>query len=156
MTFCNAPRGMTLRKTTPRSQMATFVFTPLVAYLIYLYKWKQVDRLWLIPIVFVAWVNLHGGYISGFIVLGAVLAGEIANRVLGFTGPEVLSWRRWRKLLIITLISGAVLLLNPYTIQALQLPFKTVNIGVLQDYIQEWAARTSMNCFSSRCCGCCC
>jgi hypothetical protein len=125
---------------TPRSQMATFVFTPLLAYLIYLYKWKQTDRLWLIPIVFVLWVNMHGGYISGFMVLGAVLAGEIANHVLGFDGSEVLSWKRWRKLLIITLISGAVLLINPYTSAALQLPFKTVNIGVLQDFIEEWAA----------------
>ncbi len=125
---------------TPRSQMATFVFTPLIAYLIYLYKWKQLDRLWLIPIVFVLWVNLHGGYISGFMVLGAVLAGEIVNRVLGFDGPEMLSWKRWRKLLIITAISGVVLLINPYTVAALQLPFKTVNIGVLQDFIEEWAA----------------
>jgi hypothetical protein len=125
---------------TPRSQMATFVLTALVGYLVYLYKWKQLDRLWVIPIVFVLWVNLHGGYISGFMLLGAVLAGEIANHVLGFTGPEVLSWKRWRKLLIITLISGAVLLLNPYTVNALLLPFKTVNIGVLQDFIQEWAA----------------
>ena len=125
---------------TPRSQMATFVFTPLVAYLVYLYKWKQIDRLWLIPIVFIAWVNMHGGYISGFMVLGAVLAGEIINHVLGFDGPEVQNWKRWRKLLIVTLISGAVLLINPYTIAALQLPFRTVNIGVLQDFIQEWAA----------------
>jgi hypothetical protein len=42
--------------------------------------------------------------------------------------------------LIITLISGAVLIINPYTIGALLLPFKTVNIGVLQDFIEEWAA----------------
>ncbi len=125
---------------TPRSQMATFVLTALVGYLVYLYKWKQLDRLWVIPIVFVLWVNLHGGYVSGFMLLGAVLAGEIANHVLGFTGPEVMSWKRWRKLLIITLISGGVLLINPYTIHALLLPFKTVNIGVLQDFIQEWAA----------------
>lgn len=125
---------------TPRSQMGTFVLTALVGYLVYLFKWKQIDRLWVIPIVFVLWVNLHGGYISGFMLLGAVLAGEIANRVLGFTGPEVLNWKRWRKLLIITLISGAALLINPYTINALLLPFKTVNIGVLQDFIQEWAA----------------
>jgi hypothetical protein len=125
---------------TPRSQMATFVFTPLIAYLIYLYKWKQIDRLWLIPIVFVLWVNLHGGYISGFMVLAAMLAGEIVNHVLGYEGPEVLSWKRWRKLLIVTFISGAVLLINPYTVAALQLPFKTVNIGVLQDFIEEWAA----------------
>jgi hypothetical protein len=125
---------------TPRSHMATFVLTPLIAYLIYLYKWKQTDRLWLIPIVFVLWVNLHGGYIAGFIVLAAMLAGEIANHALGCQGLEVLNWKRWRKLLIITLISGAVLLINPYTVAALQLPFKTVNIGVLQDFIEEWAA----------------
>jgi len=125
---------------TPRSQMATFVLTPLVAYLAYLYKWKQIDRLWVIPLVFVAWVNLHGGYIAGFMLLGAVLAGEIGNHVLGFSGPEVLSWKRWRKLLLITMISGAALLINPYTINALLLPFKTVNIGVLQDFIQEWAS----------------
>jgi hypothetical protein len=125
---------------TPRSQMATFVLMPLVAYLIYLYKWKQLDRLWVIPLVVVLWVNLHGGYIAGFMLLGAVLAGEIANHVLKFSGPEVLSWRRWRKLLIITLISGLVLLINPYTVQAVVLPFKTVNIGVLQDFIQEWAS----------------
>jgi hypothetical protein len=125
---------------TPRSQMATFVLTALVGYLVYLYKWKQCDRLWVIPIVFVAWVNLHGGYIAGFMLLGAVLAGEIGHRVLGFTGPEVLNWKRWRKLLIITLISGAALLINPYTFNALLLPFKTVNLGVLQDFIQEWAA----------------
>ncbi|HET7376201.1 MAG TPA: hypothetical protein VFK30_05805, partial [Anaerolineae bacterium] len=47
---------------------------------------------------------------------------------------------RWRKLLIVTLISGAALLINPYTINALWLPFKTVGIGVLQDFIQEWAS----------------
>jgi hypothetical protein len=64
----------------------------------------------------------------------------MANHVLGFDGPEVLSWKRWRKLLIITLISSVVLLINPYTVAALQLPFKTVNIGVLQDFIEEWAA----------------
>jgi hypothetical protein len=125
---------------TPRSQMATFVLTPLVGYLVYLYKWRQIDRLWVIPLVFMLWVNMHGGYISGFMLLGAVLVGEMANHVLGFGGPEVLIWKRWRKLLIITLISGVALLINPYTINALVLPFKTVNIGVLQDFIQEWAS----------------
>lgn len=123
---------------TPRSQMATFVLTPLTAYVVYLYKWKQIDRLWVLPVIFAVWVNLHGGYIAGFMVLGAVLAGEAANHLLGFEGPEVLSGRRWRKVLIVTLVSGAALLINPYTTAALELPFRTVNIGVLQDFIQEW------------------
>ncbi len=150
---------------TPRSQMATFVFVAAISDLLYLYKWKQVDRLWPIPLVFVLWVNLHGGYIAGFMLLGAMIAGETLNNLIlmrnserglqsapvgmrnepqdsAFRAPHstFVSWRRLRKLILITLISGAVLLINPYTLEALRLPFKTVNIGVLQDFIQEWAS----------------
>ncbi len=132
---------------TPRSQMATFVFTAIVGYLLYLYKWKQLDRLWLIPLIFVLWVNLHGGYIAGFLVLGAYLAGELINNLLVRWGwlsradhPEVVDWKRWRKLMIVTFVSAAALLINPYTFNALLLPFKTVNMGALQSYIEEWAS----------------
>jgi len=125
---------------TPRSQMATFVFVAALGYLLYLYQWRQIDRLWFIPLMFVAWVNLHGGYIAGFMLLGAFIAGAAISNLLHLTGNGIVSWRRLGKLLVITLISGAALLINPYTSEALWLPFKTVNIGVLQDFIQEWAS----------------
>ncbi len=125
---------------TPRSQMATFVFVAVIGYLLFLYKWRQVDRLWLMPLVFVLWVNLHGGYIAGFLLLAAFIVGEAISNLLHLTGDEIVSWRRLGKLVVITLVSGAVLLINPYTTAALQLPFKTVNIGVLQTFIQEWAS----------------
>jgi hypothetical protein len=125
---------------TPRSQMATFVFVALVGYLLYLYKWRQIDRLWWLPVIFVLWVNMHGGYIAGFMLLGAFIGGEAVSNLLHLAGAEIVSWHRLRKVLIVIVISGAVLLINPYTIAALQLPFKTVNIGVLQDFIQEWAS----------------
>lgn len=125
---------------TPRSQMATFVFVAVIGYLLFLYKWKQVDRLWLLPFVFVLWVNLHGGYIAGFMLLGAFIAGESVSNLLHLTGPEIVSWRRLRKVFIVAALSGMVLLINPYTVEALRLPFQTVNIGVLQDFIQEWAS----------------
>jgi hypothetical protein len=125
---------------TPRSQMATFVLVAALGYLLFLYKWRQVDRLWVVPLIFVLWVNMHGGYIAGFMLVGAFIAGEAIGNLLHLSGDEIVSWRRLGKVLIITFISGAVLLINPYTIAALQLPFKTVNIGVLQDFIQEWAS----------------
>lgn len=140
---------------TARSQMATFVFTAVVGYVLYLYKWKQIDRLWVLPVIFVVWANMHGGYIAGFMLIGALLAGEILNRLLAWLGvahtesgtassniqhptSNFLAWRCWRKLFIITVISVVALLINPFTIGTWLLPLKTVNIGVLQDFIQEW------------------
>ncbi len=126
---------------TARPQMVTLVLTAVVGYLLYLYKWKQIDRLWVLPILFVIWANTHGGYIAGFMLIGALLAGEVLNRMLawlGVTGVVAVDWRRWRKLLIITLVSVFALLINPFTIGTWLLPVKTVNIGVLQDFIQEW------------------
>jgi hypothetical protein len=132
---------------TPRPQMATFVLTAALSYILYLYKWKRIDRLWWLPPMFILWVNLHGGFISGFIVLGAYLIGELLNNLLVSINllkraehTEIIDWLRWRKLLIVTFVSGAVLLINPFTINALLLPFKTVNIGTLQNFIEEWAA----------------
>jgi hypothetical protein len=51
---------------------------------------------------------------------------------------NLLDWPRWRKLFIVTVMSVFVLLINPFTIGTWLLPLKTVNIGVLQDFIQEW------------------
>ena len=136
---------------TPRSQMATFLLTALLSYILFLYKWKRVDRLWIVPLIFCVWINLHGGYIAGLMLLGTLLVGEGAQIVIGKLGighlevqalseDSRLTWPQLRKLMVIALISIAVLLINPYTIEALRLPFKTVGIGVLQDFIQEWTS----------------
>ena len=84
---------------TPRSQMATFVLVAVVGYLLYLYKWRQIDRLWWLPLLFVVWVNLHGGYIAGFMLLGAFSAGEAISNLLRLSGAEIVSWRRLGKVL---------------------------------------------------------
>jgi hypothetical protein len=41
-------------------------------------------------------------------------------------------------LIIITFISVAALVINPYGLQMLGVPFQTLSIGALQNFIQEW------------------
>jgi hypothetical protein len=124
----------------PRPQMFTFALTAIVGYLVYLFKWRQVDRLWLLPLVFVVWVNLHGGFAVGFILLAGAIGGEVLNHFLKHEGPEVLSWRRWGKLVALTVLSYALLILNPNTTAMYTYALRTVNIGVLRDFIQEWSS----------------
>jgi len=125
---------------SPRPQMATFVLVAGLSYILYLYKWRQVDRLWIVPILFAVWANTHGGFVAGFLLLGAMIIGETLHILTRASDTAVIGWPRLRKLMVITLLSGAALLINPHTINVLRLPFETVNIGVLQNFIAEWAS----------------
>jgi hypothetical protein len=70
-----------------RPQLFSFLLTAVVAYVLYLFKWRRVNRLWLLPPLFVLWVNLHAGYALGFMLLGAFIAGELLNQLLAAATP---------------------------------------------------------------------
>jgi hypothetical protein len=121
-----------------RPQMLSFFLSTITLYLLHLYKRKKVDRLWLIPVLMIVWVNLHGGFAIGFILLFGTIAGEVLGRLFDGANPDVLTWRQIGKLIVITVIAAAVLVINPNTVQMWGYPFRTVGIGVLQSFIQEW------------------
>jgi hypothetical protein len=125
---------------SPRPQTVSLFLFALTMYLLHLYKRKQRDLLWLLLPLFVLWSNLHGGYALGLIAIAAVVAGEVLNHLLGHPGPEVLSWRQVRKLVLAGILSALVVVINPNGVQAWLIPFQTVNVGVLQNYISEWAS----------------
>ncbi|HTP08239.1 MAG TPA: hypothetical protein VMP08_08320 [Anaerolineae bacterium] len=125
---------------TARPHLITYLLTAVVAYLLFLYKWKQIDRLWVVPLLFIVWVNMHGGYIAGFMLLGTFIVGEAIGNLFHVAGREIVSWWRLRKVLLISVISGLVLLINPHTINAILLPLKTVGLQTLQASIDEWAS----------------
>ncbi|MFN8564462.1 MAG: hypothetical protein U0703_23230 [Anaerolineae bacterium] len=122
---------------SPRPQMLSFFLSAVVLYLLYLYRRKKADRLWLIPILMAVWGNLHAGFSIGFIFMGGVIVGESLGRLFNPKG-EYLSWRQIGKLIAIGLISAAALVINPYGLQMLLVPFQTVGIGALRNFIQEW------------------
>lgn len=123
---------------SPRPQMLSFFLSTVILYLLFLYKRKQIDYLWLIPALMLVWGNLHAGFSIGFILLGGTIAGEILGNIFNPQSETVISWGRLRKLVIVSLVSVAALVVNPYGLQMLQVPFQTVSIGALQEFIQEW------------------
>ena len=72
-------------------------------------------RLWWLPVLMLVWANLHGGFVAGFVLLGLYLASylfryfrckqEEIHRDMG---------RRLRKLGIVTAVTLATSLINPY------------------------------------------
>lgn len=122
---------------SPRPQMLSFFLSALVLYLLHQHRHGK-DRLWWIPVIMGIWGNLHAGFSIGFIFLGGSIAGETLGRILTPKAAQTLSWAGIRKLVIVTLVSVAALVINPYGLQMLGVPFQTVSIGALQNFIQEW------------------
>ncbi len=125
---------------SPRPQMFSFFLGALVLYLLHRFRRERTDRLWAIPLLIALWVNLHGGYAIGFIFLIGTLIGESIAAALDPGDPGTAGWKSVRRLAAVTGVSLLAVLLNPYGWHMLAYPFRTVGIGALQDFIQEWAS----------------
>jgi len=125
---------------SPRPQLASLTLLAVLGWLLYRYKWQQRNEAWLLPILFVFWSNLHGGYPLGLMLLGTFIAGEILNHALGWKGPEVVAWPRIARLALWTLAAVLVLPINPNGLNIWRIPFQTVGVNVLQQFVSEWAS----------------
>jgi hypothetical protein len=123
-----------------RPQTISFVLAGAFCLILYCYKYKGRNYLFLIPVLFILWVNVHGGFIIGFLILGSYVVGESLNNVLRWEGEHVLGRRQILTLISITVLSLPACLINPNTYKMLSYTFFTVGIGALRAYIQEWAA----------------
>jgi len=118
-----------------RPQMFSFALTAVVAYLLHRYKRGESGIVWWLPLIILVWVNTHAGFAIGFILMAAYLFGELGNWVLGNQG---VGWRGIGKLGLVFVVCLLVVPINPNGIQMWGYPFRTVGIGVLQDFIAEW------------------
>ena len=126
---------------SPRPQLVSLLLLAIVSTIVYLYKWKRREYLKWLPVIFFLWANFHGGYPLGFLLIGAVVVGEAGNNLLG--GEAVknrLSWRQIGQLVVWSLISVLALLINPNGLNIWKIPFQTVEVSALQQFIEEWAS----------------
>lgn len=123
-----------------RPQITSLVMLSMLMLVIYLYKWKKRDFLWIIPLLFIIWSNLHGGYALGFIYFICVLFGEGINRIFNRDLPSALSSTEIRKLIVIMIFAFLAVAINPNGWMMWVTPFQTINVKVLQDLIPEWAS----------------
>jgi len=128
-----------------RPQILSFALAGLWIYYLERIRAKRTQRSWILPLSMILWVNLHGGFAIGFILLGVYGAGEIVEVGRDWLQNST-SWRsawndhreRILHMILLGVLSLAAVCLNPHGPIMLLYPLKTVSIGALQDYIAEW------------------
>lgn len=118
-----------------RPHIFTLFLTPVLLVLL-----TSMNRraLFVLPPLMLLWVNLHGGAIFGFMVMGAFLLGHIAALFLSKNKAEHIPLRSYTKTLLgMMLLSAAVSLINPSTYHVLTYPFEYLGHSIFKN-IDEW------------------
>ena len=129
-----------------RPYMVTFVLTAVFLWILEDFRKGKRDRLWWLPVLMVLWANSHGGFAAGFLLWGVYLVGagvlwvRDRRRVVSAIEPSKIEDRTSKisRLIVVGALLVAAVALNPSGPAMLLYPFKTVSIGALRDFIQEW------------------
>ena len=120
-----------------RPHLVTLLCSAIYLYVLEQFRWKKPEAdskslIWL-PVLMLIWANSHGGFIVGFLIWGVyMLDGMVRWR------KAELAARSLMTLLFIGVVMVMAVCLNPAGPSMLAYPFKTAQIGALQNYIQEW------------------
>jgi hypothetical protein len=96
------------------------------------------NRLCLLPPILLLWVNLHGGFLSGFILLGIFIIGQIPDCFSKDTDYRHAARRRLKALTLTTIVCVPVSCINPYGYHILLFPFNLVGNKMIMDFVVEF------------------
>jgi hypothetical protein len=94
--------------------------------------------LYLLPPMMLLWVNLHGGFLAGFMLLGIFLAGEVPASFSSDAEIRLAARRRVKSFALITAVCIAAACINPYGFHILLFPFNLVSNKLIMDNVLEF------------------
>jgi hypothetical protein len=122
----------------PRPQLLTYVLFAAFLYLLVSFKYFEDDRfLWSIPPVMILWVNSHGGYVVGLVLLALFASCEWLMYWLRRKG-DLPHRRRLVKLSLIFILATLTTALNPDFVRHWLYPFQVMNMSFANSIITEW------------------
>ena len=105
---------------------------------------RRQDSLWLLPPLMLVWVNLHGGFLIGFVLLAIYLVEVtwqwFSNPADDLSGSlrRISAVRRARSLVAIAIVSGIATLVNPYGWKLHLHIYRYLTDRFLMDHIEEF------------------
>ena len=120
----------------PRPQMITFALTGLELLWLDRYLRGKSRAIYWLPLVMIAWANLHGGFLFGLVPVGVAAFVEAVHWVRRVDGDE--HKRRTRNLLLVFVACVVAAFVNPNGIHLYSYVIQPQFSAVQQNFIAEW------------------
>ena len=126
-------------RTIPRAELFTTVLFAMVLAVIWRHHQGKSVRLWVLPVVFFLWVNLHLGFIAGLGALGAGILFELSDMIFAERRAGALA--RLKQVAIWLATSIGATLVNPWGWRIYEAIYRQNRVmQVHSAFISEWSA----------------
>jgi hypothetical protein len=121
-----------------RPHIFSLLLTLIWYYLLDQYQYHNKNYLYVFPPIMLLWVNLHGGFLAGFILIGIYLFGNGVKYITTQDAEKDIHKKKTRFLGVITIACLFVSLINPYTYKILLFPFNLISNKFIMDHVSEF------------------
>lgn len=130
--------AMSMNNLTTRTQNWSLLPFVLTSLLLHGYVEGRVERrmLWLLPAIMIFWVNAHGAFVNGLLLIGAYLAGELVRRLL--RQSRALTWERLKDLAFVAVGTLLAIFVNPQGFGIVGYVNLLLSNPSSQNLINEW------------------
>jgi len=102
------------------------------------FEYRDKNYLYCLPIIMLFWVNLHGGYIIGCVLLVIYFSVNLFVYILGEKEQREKNWKKVKSYFKIGIICLIVGMINPYGYNIYFFPFKLINNQIIMSSITEF------------------
>jgi len=121
-----------------RPHLFSITLTLVWYYLLDRFQYDGKPTLIYLPALMLLWVNLHGGFMLGIVLLAIYLLG---NLIYSFSDSSIRALRHWSKvkaLSLTTLLTIVASIINPFGVEILWFPFRVTTDRFIMDFVVEF------------------
>ncbi len=121
-----------------RPQTFSFALFAFFYWILDEFRCRHRDRLWLLPLAMIFWVNLHGAFVVGLGLTAIVLGLEFTRRIFNPAAKDILSAAQLRKLAFVFMACVVATLANPETYKVYQYIRVVISDQASRQMVTEW------------------
>jgi len=123
-----------------RPHLFSLLFLVIWYFVLDSYQYRNKNYLYVLPLLMLVWVNLHGAFIIGFVLLGTYFTGNLVYYFWKQGDEKKPHARKSRASFIVGIICLAASLINPYGFHILLFPFDFVTNQYILAHVREFQA----------------
>jgi hypothetical protein len=123
-----------------RPHLFSLLFVVIWYFVLDSYQYRNRNYLYFLPLLMVIWVNLHGAFIIGFVLLGTYFIGNIIYYFFNKDVKKDTHTSKAKAFFVVGIVCLAASLINPYGYHILLFPFDFVTNQYILAHVREFQA----------------